>query len=192
MITLTREGVLFRVNVNGEPLTFQAGAIDDVEIAAGDGNDGVSIGKNLVETFVDAGSGDDFVTALDDVTFRLAVTGAGGNDTIVGGGGDDELSGANGRDRVNGGGGDDYLLGGASADFLVGGAGDDTCSGAGGNDRLFGEAGADYLLGGAGNDSITAFFLNDGLDTVSGNAGNDFGLVNGDEVIAGLESSAVP
>ena len=143
---------------------------------------------NLQGLSINAGGGNDRVIADDAFPVNLAVTGAGGNDTLVGGAGNDELSGANGRDVVSGGRGNDYLLGGAGNDKLFGDAGRDTLSGAGGNDRLVGGAGFDKLFGGAGNDRlITNDIDQDRTDTVSGNAGTD--TLEGDtaDVVAGVE-----
>jgi Ca2+-binding RTX toxin-like protein len=127
--------------------------------------------------FIDAAAGNDKVIADATVTVKLAVTGAGGNDTIVGGSGDDELSGANGSDRIFGGSGDDFLIGGAQPDSLWGEAGNDLLLGAGGNDRLIDVVGRDWFIGGNGNDTIIARdTTSDGAndpDTVSGNAGVD-------------------
>ncbi|MGB7159467.1 MAG: calcium-binding protein [Tepidisphaeraceae bacterium] len=130
------------------------------------------VGSSL---FIDAGSGNDKIVTGAGVTEPVAITGAGGNDTIQGGAGDDELSGANGKDKVFGGGGNDYLLGGARNDFLKGDWGNDTMSGAGGNDHLEDRSGVDHLLGGAGNDTLHCY---DGSpsydpDTVSGGPGSD-------------------
>jgi Ca2+-binding RTX toxin-like protein len=127
--------------------------------------------------FIDAAAGNDKVIADATVTMKLAVTGGGGNDTIVGGSGEDELSGANGKDRVFGGAGNDFVIGGAQPDSLWGEAGNDLLLGAGGNDRLTDVVGRDWFIGGNGNDTIiardTASDTANDPDTVSGNAGFD-------------------
>jgi Ca2+-binding RTX toxin-like protein len=133
---------------------------------------------------VDAGGGDDTIIT-DYGAAAVAITGAGGNDTILGGNADDELSGGSGKDRIIGGSGKDYLLGGAGADYLDGDADNDTLSGAGGNDRLFDDMGNDCLLGGSGNDLLDG---RDGQfdsefigDTLSGGAGKDSALCDRDD-----------
>lgn len=138
--------------------------------------------------FIDCGPGNDKVSTTPDFNVALAITGGGGNDTIIGGFRDDELSGANGRDKIYGGAGWDYLLGGAGKDKLFGEAGRDTLSGAGGNDTLDAGTGTDKLLGGAGNDVLIA---NDGTadyrDSLSGNAGTDTAIADSEDVLAGIE-----
>lgn len=139
--------------------------------------------------FINCGAGNDKVSTTPDFSVPLAITGAGGNDTIVGGKQDDELSGANGKDKILGGAGFDYLLGGAGADKLFGEAGRDTLSGAGGNDTLDAGQGTDKLLGGNGNDRLIALDDNDNdfRDSISGNAGIDTALSDTDDVLAGIE-----
>jgi Ca2+-binding RTX toxin-like protein len=141
---------------------------------------------NLTQLTVDAGAGDDRIVATPDFPIRLAITGAGGNDTIIGGAGNDELSGANGKDRVFGGAGNDYLLGSAGADRLFGEDGNDTLSGAGGNDYLYAGAGKNKLFAGAGNDRLFSSG-NSNVDTLSGNAGVDSADADVTDIKAGIE-----
>ncbi|MGB7159480.1 MAG: FG-GAP-like repeat-containing protein [Tepidisphaeraceae bacterium] len=191
VVAITRAGGNVRVSKNGIVTNFPFVSVVSIDVRPAGGNDVVTLGPNIRTTFVDAGTGNDRVLADAALTANVAVTGAGGNDTIVGGGGNDELSGANGKDRILGQGGNDYLLGGASNDYLLGGAGNDICSGAGGKDRVLGDGGNDYLLGGNGNDLLDAVVLIDGvegIDTVSGNAGVDTGVVRLDDIVAGVEN----
>lgn len=167
VITLREVDGYVLVNVNGTTTARQTGLIDE-------------------SLFIDAGAGSDKVLADDSVTTRLAVTGGGGNDTIIGGRANDELSGANGHDRVFGGRGHDMLIGGAGADRLYGEDGNDILSGGGGNDWLYGNAGSNWLMGGAGNDKL--FATNSDRDTVSGNAGSDYAETDTTDVVAGIEA----
>jgi Ca2+-binding RTX toxin-like protein len=143
--------------------------------------------SGLTEIKVDAAAGNDRIIAEANFPVRLAITGGGGNDTIIGGAGDDELSGANGKDRVFGGAGNDYLLGSAGGDRLFGEDGNDTLSGAGGNDYLYAGAGKNKLFAGAGNDKLFASG-NSSIDTLSGNAGHDSADADLTDVKAGIES----
>ncbi|MGB7159481.1 MAG: hypothetical protein WBD40_15545 [Tepidisphaeraceae bacterium] len=186
------------IQAPGDPLwtssTITGSAGDDVILITEEsGSRRVSINGDervypFATLFIDAGAGNDKVVASDDVTIPLAITGSGGNDTIVGGGMNDELSGANGKDKLFGGAGHDYLLGGAQADYLTGGVGDDILSGAGGNDRLADVEGIDYLLGGAGNDVLLAREPSSGAsDTLSGGAGTDSAELNDEDARSSIE-----
>lgn len=166
VITIREQEAQLVINVNGEVFSRTIGAVSD-------------------KFFVDAGAGNDKVLADSTVTKILAVTGGGGNDTLIGGSANDEISGANGKDKVYGGAGHDYCLGGAGADRVEGEVGNDICSGGGGNDTLVAGVGFDYLLGGAGNDSL---FADDTTrDTLSGNAGNDTAITDATDQLAGIE-----
>jgi Ca2+-binding RTX toxin-like protein len=136
--------------------------------------------------FIDAGSGNDRITAAPDFYVPMIVTGSGGKDTITGGAADDSISGGNGSDRIDGGGGDDDLYGAGGSDRLNGGVGNDTLGGGGGNDILSDAEGSNYLLGGAGNDRF--FCANGRLDTVSGGAGDDSAQIDDLDVRARIEN----
>jgi uncharacterized delta-60 repeat protein len=85
--------------------------------------------------FVEAGDGDDVVTAN---AYGLPAT----------------LKGLAGNDRLTGGRGNEVLFGGAGNDILTGGPGRDALHGEDGNDTLFGRDGfADFLAGGFGTDT---------------------------------------
>jgi Ca2+-binding RTX toxin-like protein len=132
------------------------------------------------------GASADKLLADSSVTIKLAVSGGGGNDTLIGGEAGDELSGAGGKDKVYGQGGADYLIGGGSNDYLEGGAGNDTLSAGAGNDKLVGLAGKDYMIGGLGDDQ---FFARDAeKDTLSGNAGDDSADYDGIDFKTSIES----
>lgn len=155
-----------------------SGAVGDVTVLAGDGNDTVIVG----------GFG-----------FNVLL-GEGGNDTLIGGDGIDYLLGASGADELRGNGGNDILKGqGGSNDRLFGGPGNDLIDGGVGGDKLFGEAGDDTMLGLAGNDVMDGGSGNDSMlggdgddlmnggddnDTLNGGAGND--SLDGDDGNDGL------
>lgn len=167
VILLRKVSGYLMVTVNGETRARQGGLITQ-------------------PFFVDGGAGNDKIIADDTVDIRLAITGAGGNDTIVGGTNNDELSGGNGNDRIFGGRGHDFLIGGAGSDRLYGEEGNDILAGHGGNDWLYGGPGGNWLMGGAGNDKL--FARNSDRDTVSGNAGNDYAETDPMDVVAGIQS----
>src|SRR5262249_5860033 len=93
--------------------------------------------ENLI---VNAGGGDDTVTAGNGLAPLIAVTidGGPGNDTITGGDGNDLLLGGDGNDVVIGGKGNDVALLGAGNDTFTWNPGD-------GNDTVEGQAGQDTL-----------------------------------------------
>jgi Ca2+-binding RTX toxin-like protein len=164
--------------------------VDDAVIIRGAGNTPLMrAAAGLTSLFVDGLAGNDSITADAGVSVRLAMTGSGGNDTIVGGDGDDELSGGTGRDLVRGGSGvndgDDYLLGGPQTDKLFAGPGNDTLSGAGGNDILYSPSGNALLIGGTGNDRFNT--ANNATDTLRGNAGTDLADADDFDVLSGIE-----
>jgi Ca2+-binding RTX toxin-like protein len=115
---------------------------------------------------------------------------------------DDVVMAGEGNDTVEAGVGDDTVFGGDGDDVIYGEEGDDVVKGQGGNDTLIGGDGNDTLLGGDGKESVdggdgddlidTRFDTNlplpdlgypslypsdadplDGMDTVTGGAGND-------------------
>jgi hypothetical protein len=88
----------------------------------------------VTRVVVNAGDGDDSVTAAGDVGVPLTLNGEAGDDDLGGGAAADTLTGGDGQDQLTGGAGDDVLDGGA------------------GDDVLDGEDGADRLLGGPGID----------------------------------------
>jgi Ca2+-binding RTX toxin-like protein len=117
---------------------------------------------------------------------EVSITGGGGNDTI-------SMAGIPIPAAISGGGGDDSIIGGARGDSLKGGGGNDTIGGAGGNDTINGGSGMNSLRGGAGNDSITGTGSDNtivgggGGDTILGGAGNNTlaGGPGNDSVVSG-------
>lgn len=104
------------------------------------------------------------------------------SDFLNGGGGSDVLNGRDGFDFLDGGAGNDTINAGNDGDFANGDVGNDILNGDGGDDFVQGGTGADKINGGNGNDTLSSTeFSSDGLgdrtleiDTLSGNAGNDF------------------
>jgi Ca2+-binding RTX toxin-like protein len=106
-------------------LVCEAAPIAGFEVNAGDGNDSVSVERNV----------------------PIPVT-------LRGGSGDDKLVGGAGADKLIGGSGDDELVGRAGNDSLFGGSGDDSLHGGSGDDLLRGGSGEDGLLGGSGANQL--------------------------------------
>jgi Ca2+-binding RTX toxin-like protein len=176
---------------------YGTGFNDVISVTADDENAYVTMNGNTKHMkladipdhlFIDAGAGNDLVTASPDFPVKLAITGSSGKDVIVGGAKNDELSGGTGADRIFGGLGHDFLIGGAQGDRLFGEAGDDLLLGAGGIDFLYGGEGANNLIGGAGNDRFFAKG-NTGIDTISGNDGDDWAEVDPTDVLASIETT---
>jgi Ca2+-binding RTX toxin-like protein len=146
---------------------------DSLIVAAGDGDDSVTVAPGLRGTRIVGGAGNDRLQA----GVVAEIHGDDGNDTIVGS--DVVLPGPEPRDLADtlvGGPGNDDLAGGDGADSVTGSAGDDTVAGGAGNDSVesFEEdaaAGNDVLRGGDGADALTA---NEGRDRAYGEAGSDF------------------
>lgn len=67
---------------------------------------------------------------------------------------------------------DNTLIGNGSDNYISGGAGKDLLDGKAGNDTLEGGIGNDTLVGGSGNDTFI-YNLNDDLDTINDEAGED-------------------
>ena len=134
---------------------FASSSVGELMIMSGDGNDTIDTTAIPVPTYVDAGTGNDFVS-----------TGS-GNDTLTGGAGKNTLMGNDGDDRLNGSGSPDSLLGGSGNDRLYGNGGNDTLNGGGNVDRLFGGDGDDVLLGGSSDDKL---YGEAGNDTLNGQA----------------------
>ncbi|AWM06597.1 beta strand repeat-containing protein [Bradyrhizobium symbiodeficiens] len=94
--------------------------------------------ENLV---VNAGGGDDVITATGNLAalINLTLDGGAGNDTILGGNGADRLLGGEGNDFIDGNQGNDTALLGAGNDTFQWDPGD-------GSDKVDGQAGTDTLL----------------------------------------------
>jgi Ca2+-binding RTX toxin-like protein len=143
-ISASSDGTNLLATLNGvaaNPLPL--GAVSAVDIAAGAGNDLVTIESSLP------------------ASMPVSIAGGAGDDTILGGPGNDTLGGGPGNDSISGGPGDDVIRG---------GLGNDTLGGGQGNDQVFGGAGANLLRGGQGNDTLTG---GAGPDTMFGGPGND-------------------
>jgi uncharacterized secreted protein with C-terminal beta-propeller domain len=161
-----------RATINGvEVGTTPIGAIQQIRIDAGRGNDRVTIdlgtSGNSISVTVLGGLGHDRITGAGETdTFR----GGPGNDKIDAGGGNDTLFGDAGADQLLGGDDDDTLTGGGGNDILAGSYGDDILIGEKGGDRLRGGGDDDSLDGGTGNDRLIG---GEGADTFAGGKGAD-------------------
>lgn len=93
--------------------SFDAGAVDTIEVFGGRGNDTVSIASRIkITTLIDAGMGNDQLFAGGGPTVLVGST---GNDLLFAGSGRDVLIGGGGRDLVKSGGGGDIVIGGSTA-----------------------------------------------------------------------------
>ncbi|MFA9396596.1 MAG: calcium-binding protein, partial [Halodesulfovibrio sp.] len=105
---------------------------------------------------VNAGSGNDTVTAGDTVTI---INGGSGDDTITTGSAGDTISGGSDNDTINAGGGNDVVIGGSGNDIITGGTGEDSLSGGLGSDT--------YIFNlGDGHDIIRETILDSGCQCV--------------------------
>lgn len=112
----------------------------------------------IVEINATAVTGKIEIQGVNETTARLSITGSDGNDSITGGHRSDTIYGGVGDDTINGSYGNDVIFG------------DD------GNDLILGSFGNDLLIGGNGNDTLSGG--EDGLDTLTGGAGNDVFLTS--------------
>jgi Ca2+-binding RTX toxin-like protein len=149
----------------------------------GEAGDDTLVGGLASVTF-DGGDDNDSILGSSKADVMLGGAGA---DTLIGGKGDDQASGGAGNDLLYGSAGSDMLYGDANNDTIYGEAGDDTIGGDGedrfqfkgfsapavltGNDSLNGGDGEDWITG--GDDSAALHDQNNGLDTITGGAGND-------------------
>lgn len=131
-ITIRRVGG--RVQVVGQPTTFDPATFSRVEVLGLAGDDRIDLSGLAAPATIDAGGGNDVVLA------------GAGNDSILGGTGNDTLFGGSGHDTLRGGDGNDYLNGGRDADRVFGDAG---------NDQIFAvDANVELIDGGAGFDRV--------------------------------------
>lgn len=94
-----------RVSIDGATTDFALADVSEIRIWGRDGADVIVVDTALtIDTFIDAG---------------------GGNDIVYGGGGDDIILGGDGVDLLFGNAGNDMLIGGDGFDLLVGGTGHD-------------------------------------------------------------------
>jgi Ca2+-binding RTX toxin-like protein len=127
----------------------------------GDGDSDVHL-MNTEMRSVDAGGGNDHLSASS-TTPRVAFYGGSGSDTLSGGGANDDLEGGADNDTVNGNDGNDSL-------YVV--SGDDHANGGDDNDSFYGGTGNDVFKGGFGRDTFYAeSSSHDGADTFSGGPG---------------------
>jgi Ca2+-binding RTX toxin-like protein len=142
---------------------------------------------------VDAGDGNDTISAAGLATIPAAMVGGAGADTLTGGGAGDALDGEADNDSLNGGGGDDVLSGDGGADSIVGGDGIDLA--------VHAEATpSSYTIDGVANDgaagegddiatdveNVTASAAADGTVSLAGSAGpNQLVVTQGKGTIVG-------
>jgi Ca2+-binding RTX toxin-like protein len=195
LMSVSRGGTL-TVTLNGDALSFRAADIVKISIAAGDGNDRVSLAGVFKPATISGDAGNDTLTGgeLDDY-----ILGGDGNDQLFGGAGADLLDGGAGADIISGGVGDDKAdyrgrrralvvsLDGKANDGqigegdnvdtegILGGRGDDLLIGDAKNNYLSGGLGSDTLIGNGGDDRFSAAPSGEtGVDSLSGGDGNDF------------------
>jgi Ca2+-binding RTX toxin-like protein len=141
-----------------------------------------------VDTFVNAGMGNDLVRAGtgDD----WIISGA-GNDLIFTGGGNNTVLAGTGNDAVTAGNGDDWVFGGDGKDLIAVGSGNNIVNGGDGNDTIVAGGGDDVIIGGTGKDVIAAGdgrnFIrmglggseSDGDDAITAGRGQDLFFLDG-------------
>jgi len=112
--------------------------------------------SNVNKIKADLKSGNDRLTATNDVNKPMEVQGRAGNDTITGGANNDKLYGGDNNDSLTGGWGNDSLYGGNGYDTHRGGLGNDSCYGGNQLDYFYDEAGRDRYFGDNDNDIMFA------------------------------------
>jgi Ca2+-binding RTX toxin-like protein len=162
------------VSVSNGVLTYtaQAGAINNVAVAQTDpdtvtvtrltadtdlfgGGAGCTLANNVdtcngvSSVRVDAGDGNDSISAAGLATIPATLMGGAGSDTLTGGAGDDSIDGGADNDVLNGGPGDDTLGGDDGADVFNGGDGIDTVT-------YGSRATPSYSIDGVANDGAAA------------------------------------
>jgi hypothetical protein len=165
VISVRRSGAKIVVSCGDNSFSCRAAGITNIQIAAGAGNDRVTIGAG--------------------VTFA-GIQGEDGNDTLVGTDGDNSMVGGRGNDVLIGGSGNNYLLGGDGDDSIYGGAGNDALMGNAGNDEIDGGPGRDQIVGNDGNDVFTCIDLL--KETIDGGAGHDTAYADTQDVLTSIES----
>jgi uncharacterized delta-60 repeat protein len=172
----TANGVL-QVTVNGVTKSFALSTFNRVEVDGNAGDDSVNT----------------TAAVLPNLAYGLYVYAGAGNDTVATGSTYNVVYGGDGNDTLSGGVGSDTLIGGAGDDLLTGGAGRDRLIGD--TDlRSLGDLGADRLYGGDGDDVLSGGSVDirqrGGAipDFLDGGPGNDFGLFDAVDALAGIES----
>lgn len=141
---------------NGAPFYLQ--------IAAGSGNDTISVTNEASGTAVSGDEGDDLIVFIVGSPLANMADGNDGNDTIYGSNYYDQLSGGRGSDFIWAGSGNDRLYGDLDA------SSEDTMFGGDGDDDFFGSLSPTLFDAGSGNDTITSglvdevFVGGEGLD----------------------------
>jgi len=175
--TLTKSGSTLTYTATAaktNQVTFSGGSSTVTVTRAADDNDpitpsGCSPGgggytcTGISQVVVDAGDGDDLVTATG-LTPAAQISGGAGNDSLRGGNGADTIGGGDGDDYLEGADGNDVLDGGAGDDQLTPGAGTDKVTGGPGIDKAFYNAAAatSLTLDGVANDGVAG--ENDAID----------------------------
>ena len=132
-ITISANGVQLQVErTNLVPYNMTIETVENLELNSQDGGDTILVGDlsgvaDLTNFSIDAGAGDDTISA-GFANFSIVIAGGSGVDNIVGGSGSDRISGGLGDDTLSGGAGDDLFVwnDGDGFDRITGGVGDDT------------------------------------------------------------------
>lgn len=139
-ITVSLAKEKLHVQINAHAFDFDRAKVTNVLIHSGAGDDSIQILGAVEDVFVQAGGGNDTVIGGD---ANDILSGGDGDDSLSGGGGNDTITGDAGADVVLGGSGNDSLSGGDGADTLSGDDGDDVLEPDGGRDKLDGGTGFD-------------------------------------------------
>jgi len=177
--------VLFQ-RTNLIPFFIDIGGCETVTLQPMSGDDTVTInslmGTEVTKVVVEGDIGNDTITGAGQNTasISLDVSGGEGNDTITGG---------RGKDSLVGDAGDDTITGGGTAPALDG-SNDSVIRGGDGNDRLVSGFGNDRITGGNGDDTYVWLpgTINDVFD---GGAGNDTGIIVGNDTFQGMPAGDV-
>ncbi len=187
-ITINKDGS-YLVSMNGEETTYSSEEAQRLVVNGGDGDDKITVHQEAMDVgsqyalryntresarraasgiLINAGAGNDTITASDDVKQKLYMTGGEGNDTITGGSGNDIITDNYGSNRIDGGEGNDTITAmGKTSDSWLG--------------RVWGkivgsDAGSNTIEGGLGNDTIVT---GDGDDIITDKGGNNTIVTNG-------------
>jgi hypothetical protein len=193
------------IAIDAEGIVRIGGTANDDDILVTHSADGnfleISFGGSIVsdsipladakELRIWARGGNDRVELVD-VALAALVSGGGGNDVLIGAAGDEILLGGGGVDELVGASGDDFLLGGLGADRLVGAAGHDVLF-ADDLDCYYSYDRLRAILDDWKDDhevaasTIDVLFensiLDDAFDQLTGSSGDDWFLVDEDDVI---------
>lgn len=168
--------------------------VDAIETEAG--NDSILLGERAVQ--IDAGAGNDTLTASTDATGFLR--GGAGDDLI-----DMRGAGEDSKIAVVGGDGTDTFYGSVGADYFIddgdAAEGVELFDGGAGDDVILGNLGSASVIGGDGNDVFSGYdvsykdegrgftnisrYLDDAADTLEGGAGNDTLIGSTGDILSG-------